>query len=91
MMKKLLLLGGLRYLIPIIKSAQKMGYYVITCDYIPDNIAHQYANEYHNISILDKDAVLALAMKLKIDGIMSFAVDPGVTTAAYVSNQMGSK
>lgn len=87
-MKKLLLLGGLRYLIPVIKSAQKMGYYVITCDYLPNNLAHKYSNEYHNISILDKHSVLELAQELNIDGIMSFAVDPGVTTAAYVAEKM---
>ena len=88
-MKKLLLLGGLRYLIPVIKTAQKMGVYVITCDYLPDNIAHKYSDEYHNVSIIDKEAVLKLARSLEIDGIMSFAVDPGVATAAYVSEKMG--
>lgn len=87
--KKLLLLGGLRYLIPVIEAAHKQGYYVITCDYLPDNIAHKYSDEYHNVSIVDKDAVLALAKKIQIDGIMSFAVDPGVMTAAYVQEQMG--
>ena len=88
-MKKLLLLGGLRYLIPIIEAAHKLGIYVITCDYLPDNIAHKYSDEYKNVSITDKDAVLALAQKLEIDGIMSFAVDPGVLTAAYVAEKMG--
>lgn len=87
--KKILLLGGLKYLIPVIKKAKNLGYYVITCDYLPDNIAHKYSDEYHNISILDKDAVLNLAKKLRIDGIISFAVDPGVLTAAYVSDEMG--
>lgn len=87
-MKKLLLLGGLRYLIPVIKSAQKMGCYVITCDYLPDNIAHKFSDEYYNVSIVDKDAVLDLAQQLQIDGIMSFAVDPGVITAAYVADKM---
>jgi len=87
-MKKLLLLGGLRYLIPVIKSAQKMGVHVITCDYLPDNIAHSFSDEYHNVSIIDKEAVLMLAKQLNIDGIMSFAVDPGVITAAYVSEKM---
>ncbi len=87
--KKLLLLGGLRYLLPVIESAHKLGYYVITCDYLPDNIAHKYSDEYHNVSITDKDAVLQLARELQIDGIMSFAVDPGVVTAAYVQEQMG--
>lgn len=87
--KKIMLLGGLRYLLPVIESAHKLGYYVITCDYLPDNIAHKYSDEYHNVSIIDKEAVLALAKELQIDGIMSFAVDPGVVTAAYVQEQMG--
>lgn len=87
--KKLLLLGGLRYLLPVIKSAHDLGYYVITCDYIPGNIAHKYSDEYHNVSIIDKEAVLELGKKLKIDGIMSFAVDPGVMPAAYVAEKMG--
>lgn len=87
--KKLLLLGGLRYLIPVIEAAHNEGYYVITCDYLPDNIAHKYSDEYHNISIINKEAVLKLAQELQIDGIMSFAVDPGVITAAYVQEKMG--
>lgn len=86
--KKLMLLGGLRYLLPVIEAAHRLGIYVITCDYLPDNIAHKYSDEYHNVSIVDKEAVLELARKLQIDGIMSFAVDPGVVTAAYVQEQM---
>lgn len=84
-----MLLGGLRYLIPVIEAAHELGLHVITCDYLPDNIAHKYSDEYHNVSIIDKEAVLKLAQELQIDGIMSFAVDPGVVTAAYVQEQMG--
>ncbi len=87
--KKLMLLGGIRYLLPVIEAAHKLGHHVITCDYLPDNIAHKYSDEYHNVSIVDKDAVLKLAQELQIDGIMSFAVDPGVETAAYVAEHMG--
>ncbi len=88
-MKKILLLGGSRYLRPVIKAIHELGYYAITCDYLPDNYAHKYSDEYHNVSILDKDAVLELARKLKVDGVMSFACDPGVITAAYVAEQLG--
>lgn len=87
--KKLMLLGGLRYLLPVIEAAHKLGYYVITCDYLPDNIAHKYSDKYVNVSIIDKEAVLQVAKDLEIDGIMSFAVDPGVITAAYVQDQLG--
>lgn len=88
-MKKLLLLGGSRYLMPVIESAHKLGIYVITCDYLPDNYAHKYSDEYWNISIIDKDAVLEAAKAHQIDGIMSFACDPGVVTAAYVAEKLG--
>lgn len=84
-----MLLGGLRYLLPVIDAAHHLGCNVITCDYLPNNIAHKYSDKYYNVSILDKDAVLSLAQELKIDGIMSFAVDPGVVTAAYVADRMG--
>ena len=86
--KKLLLLGGSRYLLPVIEAAKKLGVYTITCDYLPDNIAHKYSDEYCNVSIIDKDAVLNAARDMKIDGIMSFACDPGVVTAAYVAEKM---
>ena len=87
--KKLMLLGGIRYLLPVIKAAHEQGYYVITADYLPDNIAHQYSDEYVNVSIIDKEAVLKVAREKEIDGIMSFGVDPGVIAASYVQNQMG--
>lgn len=87
--KKLMLLGGIRYLLPVIKAAHEQGYYVITADYLPDNIAHRYSDEYVNVSIIDKEAVLKVAREKQIDGIMSFGVDPGVVTAAYVAEQMG--
>lgn len=88
-MKKILLLGGSRYLIPIINTCHRLGYYTITCDYIPNNIAHKYSDEYHNISIIEKEKVLELAVEKKIDGVMSFACDPGVVTAAFVAEKMG--
>ena len=88
MKKKLLLLGGSHYLLPVIEEAHRLGIHVITCDYLPDNAAHRYSDEYHNVSIIDKDAVLALARELQIDGISSFACDPGVVTAAYVAEKL---
>lgn len=84
-----MLLGGLRYLLPVIEEAHKLGIYVITADYLPDNIAHKYSDEYCNVSIIDKEAVLKAAQELQIDGILSHAVDPGVVSAAYVAEKMG--
>lgn len=88
-MKKLMILGGSRYALPVIEAAKKLGVYTITADYLPDNIAHKYSDEYVNVSIIDKESTLEVARKLNIDGIMSFGCDPGVVTAAYVAEKMG--
>ena len=88
-MKKLMILGGSRYALPVIKAAHELGAYVITADYLPDIIAHRYSDEYCNVSITDREATLKAAQERGIDGVISFACDPGVVTAAYVAEKMG--
>ena len=72
-----------------IKEAVKLGYYVITCDYLPGNPGHQFAHEYHNVSTTDKEAVLNLARELKVDGVVAYASDVAAPVAAYVSEKLG--
>ena len=87
-MKKLMILGGSRFALPVIRAAHNLGAYVITADYLPNNIAHKYSDEYCDVSITDMEATLHIAQNNKIDGIISFACDPGVVTAAYVAEKM---
>ena len=88
-MKRLLMLGGSLYQTYAIKAAVEMGYYVITCDYLPENPGHKFAHEYYNVSTTDKEAVLKLAEQLKVDGIVAYASDPAAPTAAYVAEKLG--
>ena len=60
-MKKLMILGGSRYILPLIEKAHELGLYVITCDYLPDNVAHRFSDEYCNVSIIEKELVLEAA------------------------------
>lgn len=87
--KKILMLGGAYSQIPAIQYAKQAGYHVITCDYLPDNPGHKYADEYHNVSTTDQDGVLKIARKLGIDGVVAYASDPSAPTAAFVSDAMG--
>ena len=87
-MKRVLMLGGSNFQIPIIKKAKEMGLYVITCDYLPDNPGHKFSDEYHNVSTTDKEGVLELAKSLNIDGIVCYASDVSAPTAAYVAEKM---
>lgn len=89
MSKKILFLGAAPTQIPPLRYAREQGHHVITVDYLPDNPGHKLAHEWYNISTTDKDAVLALCNRLKIDAIVAYASDPAAPTAAYVAEQMG--
>jgi len=88
-MKSVLMLGGSHFQTPSIKTAVAMGFYTVSCDYLPDNPGHKFAHEYHNVSTTDKEAVLELAKKLKVSGIVCYASDPAAPTAAYVCERLG--
>ena len=83
------MLGASFFQVPAIIRAKELGHYVITCDYIPNNFGHKYADEYYNVSTTDLDGVLKLAQQLAIDGIVCYASDPSAPTAAYVAEKMG--
>ncbi|MBR5913106.1 MAG: ATP-grasp domain-containing protein [Selenomonadaceae bacterium] len=89
MNKKIMLLGGNYYQMTATKAAKALGCHVISVDYLPNNPAHKFADEYHNVSTIDREAVLALAKKLNIDGIWSYASDVSAPTAAYVAEKLG--
>ncbi|MDF3933835.1 ATP-grasp domain-containing protein [Pseudomonas citronellolis] len=88
-MKRILFLGAAPSQLPPIRYARKQGHYVITCDYLPDNPGHRLADEAHNVSTTDREAVLALATQLRIDAVVAYASDPAAPTAAYVAERLG--
>ena len=87
--KKLLLLGGSAQQIVAIDTAKRLGYITVLCDYLPENPGQYHADKFYQISTTDKDAVLAVAKKEQIDGIIAYASDPAAPTAAYVAEKMG--
>lgn len=87
-MKKLLILGGDHFTIPVVEAAHKQGYYVITCDYLPDNVAHKVSDEFINFSTTDKEGILEWAKNNPIDGVVTFT-DSGVVTTAYLQHHLG--
>lgn len=89
MTARILILGGSRFQVPLIRRARERGLHVITCDYLPDNPGHKLADEYHNVSTTDREAVLALARRLGIDAVASMSSDPAMPAVAYVANALG--
>jgi len=89
MTPRLLILGGSSFQVPLIRRAKDRGLHVITCDYLPDNPGHRLADEYHDVSTTDREAVLALAKRVGIDAVASMSSDPAMPTVAYVAAALG--
>lgn len=88
-MQTLLLLGGSPHQAHAIRRAVAAGLRVVTCDNRPENPGHVFAHEYHEVSTTDPEGVLDLARRIGADGILAYASDPAVLTAAYVADRLG--
>lgn len=87
--RKLLLLGGSDQQIIAIKTAKRLGYQTVLCDYLRDNPGQYHADRFYLESTTDKDAVLKVAKAEGIDGVLAYASDPAAPTAAYVAEKLG--
>ena len=88
-MKKILLLGGSAQQIVAIETAKRLGYYTVLCDFLSDNPGQYVADKFYLVSTTDKEAVLEVAKKEAISGILAYASDPAAPTAAYVAEKLG--
>lgn len=86
--KKILLLGGSAQQVIVISTAKQLGYETVLCDYLPDNPGQYVSDHFYLVSTTDREAVLEVAQKEQVDGVLAFASDPAAPTAAYVSEKM---
>lgn len=87
-MKKILLLGGSAQQVIAIETAKQLGYYTVLCDFLTDNPGQYAADKFYLVSTTDKNAVLEVAEKEKVDGVLAYASDPAAPTAAFVAEKM---
>lgn len=71
-MKKILIVGGGVNQMPLIHAAKELGYYVVVVDHAGEECpAYNIADGFYNVSTQDEKAILEVAMKEEIDGIIS--------------------
>ena len=71
-MKKILIVGGGVNQMPLIKASKKEGYEVIVVDYAGEKCpTYGIADRLYNVSTQDEGAVLDVARKEDVDGIIS--------------------
>ena len=88
-MKTILLLGGSAQQVVAITKSKELGYRTVLCDYLPDNPGKDVADVFYLVSTTDKEAILDVAQKERVDGVVAYASDPAAPTAAYVAEKMG--
>lgn len=89
MQKKVLILNTSHNDLRLILALKKTGNYVVSVGNQPGLVGEKYVDKYIRLDYSDKEKVLELAKKLKIDAICSCCNDFGVITAAYIAEQMG--
>jgi biotin carboxylase len=87
--KRLLIAGGGYADIPLILSAKKLDYYVITSGNRPDELGHRYSDEYQPADFSNPEAILDLAKRLKVSAICACCNDFSALSAAYAAEQLG--
>ena len=88
-MKKIMILGANNFLVPLIKTSKRLGFWTIVASPNEKEPGFEYADEKVIVDLCDKNAVLEAAQKLKIDGIISDQAETPVRTQAFVANKMG--
>jgi biotin carboxylase len=87
--KRLLVVGGGYADIPLILSAKKMGYHVISTGNRPDELGHHYSDEYCPADFSDPEAILSLAKRLNVSAICACCNDFSALSAAYTAEKLG--
>ena len=61
-----MILNGSLLQVPLIRAAKEEGYYTIVCDRTATNPGIQLADKHYQISVLDSDSVMKVALKDKL-------------------------
>lgn len=89
MKEKIAVIGANEPLIPFYRQAKKLGYEIICIAWEEGAVCKEYSDKFYPISFAEKDKVLEVCRKEKIDGITSFSLESALPTVVYVAQRMG--
>ena len=90
-MKKILVVGGGAYQVPLIKRIIELGHEAYCIDGNPNALGATCATAFEHIDVLDFNACLNYAKKLGIDAVMTYGATLTLPTVAYIAEAMGLK
>ena len=87
-MKKILILGAGIYQLPLIMKAKELGFYTIVSSIEGDYPGFKIADKIYHCDTTNKDAILNIAVKEKIDAIVTTGTDVALISIGYVCDKM---
>jgi biotin carboxylase len=88
-MKKLLILGANPETVSLVLKAREMGIYTIVTDYDPGAFAKKYADQAENVNAVDVDALVELARREKVDGVVVGVAEALLPAYCMVCERLG--
>ncbi len=88
-MKKILVIGGGAYQVPLIRRIQELGYESYCVDRNAKSEGFLYASGYKTCDVIDKEACLAYAKDLEISAVMTYGATLTLPTVAYIGQKLG--
>lgn len=89
MKSKLVILGASYLQLPLVNKAKEMGIHVICIAWDDGKaICKEYADNFYDISVLEKESILEICKTENIDGITTIATDICIPTIAYITEKL---
>lgn len=90
-MHRLVILGSLGEFVELIKLSKSRGIYTIVCDGYPDSIGKSFADKAYDINVGDTDAIAAMCIREKADGIITSFSDYLFECMVKIAEKAGLK
>ena len=87
-MARIMVIAGGAFQCPIVRTAKRMGHYVICSNLFEDSPAFAYSDVGLVANVLDKEKNLAFAREYQPDAVLTDQTDIAVPTVAYIAEQM---
>lgn len=88
-MKKIAIIGASYLQEPLVRKAKEMGIHTLCFAWRDGAVCADIADEFYDISIVEKEQILDICKKTAIDGVCTIASDLAAPTVAYIAEQMG--
>lgn len=88
-MKKIAIIGASYLQEPLVRKAKEMGLYTLCFAWRDGAVCADIADEFYDISIVEKEKICDICKQKEIDGVCTIASDVAAPTVAYIAEQMG--